>query len=342
MATLKTASVLAFERKLSNSDALMHAGLWQQRDKADSWPAVSLREKDVRGTISNRQKNAIQSDPAKLDQEVQKANLQRVDVATLPFDTDTLKLSFSLRVLGELEQPSACNSPEYQQALQDVIKTYVTEFGYQELARRYASNIASGRFLWRNRVGAEGIEVRVSHIEQQQVVNSWVFDGHDFDMRSFDFDSADLQALGTVIANGLLGESFAFLKVDAFVRLGEGQEVFPSQELVLDSGNSKENKKSKILYDVNNVAAMHSQKIGNALRTVDTWYTGADELGPISVEPFGSVTNRGKAYRQPAEKMDFYTLLDNWVLKGKAPEAEQQHYVIANLIRGGVFGGKSE
>ncbi|MGB0734253.1 MAG: type I-F CRISPR-associated protein Cas7f/Csy3 [Pontibacterium sp.] len=28
--------------------------------------------------------------------------------------------------------------------------------------------------------------------------------------------------------------------------------------------------------------------------------------------------------------------------KGKEPEVEQQHYVIANLIRGGVFGSKSE
>lgn len=40
--------------------------------------------------------------------------------------------------------------------------------------------------------------------------------------------------------------------------------------------------------------------------------------------------------------MDFYTLLDNWVTKGQAPEAGQQHFVMATLIRGGVFGEKSE
>lgn len=40
--------------------------------------------------------------------------------------------------------------------------------------------------------------------------------------------------------------------------------------------------------------------------------------------------------------MDFYTLLDNWVTKGKVPEVEQQHYVMAILIRGGVFGEKGE
>ncbi len=50
------------------------------------------------------------------------------------------------------------------------------------------------------------------------------------------------------------------------------------------------------------------------------------------------MTNRGKAYRQPKEKTDFYNLLDNWLLKDKAPELEQQHYVMAMLVRGGVFG----
>ena len=89
---------------------------------------------------------------------------------------------------------------------------------------------------------------------------------------------------------------------------------------------------------------MHSQKIGNALRTIDTWYPKdqeSKELGPIAVEPYGSVTSQGKAYRQPKDKADFYNLLDKWVLKGEAPkEIGDQHYVMATLIRGGVFGEK--
>ena len=103
------------------------------------------------------------------------------------------------------------------------------------------------------------------------------------------------------------GDGFVLLKVQAFVKLGDGQEVFPSQELILDSGSSKD-RKSKTLYEVNQTAAMHSQKIGNAIRTIDDWYPESQELGPISVEPFGSVTNRGKAYRQPKQKMDHYRL----------------------------------
>ncbi|MEG2041280.1 MAG: type I-F CRISPR-associated protein Csy3 [Hafnia sp.] len=310
---IKTASVLAFERKLANSDALMFAGKWDDIN-GGVWQPIHIQEKAVRGTISNRLKNAIASDPAKLDAEIQKANLQRVDVAALPMDADTLKVTFTLRVLGHLSTPSVCNDREYQVALQDVIEGYISEHGFTELAARYAENLANGRFLWRNRVGAEAIKVHISSGEQR-----WTF-----------------EALAQVIESGLRGDGFVLLTVEAFVQLGAGQEVFPSQELVLDSNS----KKSKVLYQVSNVAAMHSQKIGNALRTIDTWHPMVDSLGAIAVEPYGSVTSRGVACRQPKEKMDFYTLLDKWVTKGDKPAVEQQHYVMAILIRGGVFGEK--
>ncbi|WP_444823374.1 type I-F CRISPR-associated protein Csy3 [Yersinia pseudotuberculosis] len=331
-ATIKTASVLAFERKLSNSDAMMYAGNWGQ---TDNWQPIIIKEKAVRGTISNRLKNALASDPVKLDAEIQKANLQRVDVAALPFDTDTLKMSFTLRVLGNLVTPSVCNDQEYQAELASVINGYISEQSFSVLAARYAENLANGRFLWRNRVGAEDIKVCIT-----SQTKSYQFDSNEFSLRQFSQPSKELTALAQEIEQGLAGNGFAFFTVDAFVRLGNGQEVFPSQELVLDSNS----KKSKVLYQIDGIAALHSQKVGNALRTIDDWYPDATELalGPIAVEPYGSVTSRGKAYRQPKQKMDFYTLLDNWVTKGTVPAVEQQHYVMATLIRGGVFGEKGE
>ena len=125
------------------------------------------------------------------------------------------------------------------------------------------------------------------------------------------------------------------LSVTAFVRIGAAQEVFPSQELILDKGKST---KSKTLYAVSGIAGIHSQKLGNALRTIDTWYPLADESGPIAVEPYGSVTTQGRAFRQPRDKTDFYTLLDNWLIRDQVPPAANQHFVMATLIRGGVFG----
>jgi CRISPR-associated protein Csy3 len=342
MSTLKTASVLAFERKLCNSDGLMYAGSWKYKNDESAWKSIKLRHKDVRGTISNRLKNPLTTDPLKLDADIQKANLQAVDVATLPFQADTLKLVFTLRVIGGLSQPTACNSQAYQSVLTNKIGVYLKEQQCQELSLRYAENIASGRFLWRNRMVAEEIEIRVSLIEGDQVKNTWCFDGRQFSLRNFSVNKdQQILQLAETIRMGLLGESYVFLKIEAFARIGAGQEVYPSQELVRETGNEKY-KKSKILYSVDEVAAMHSQKIGNAIRTIDTWYPQADELGPISVEPYGSVTNRGIAYRKPNEKMDFYTLLDGWIIKDKIPSIEQQHFVVACLIRGGVFGEKSK
>lgn len=333
---IKTASVLAFERKIDPSDALMSAGAWEQRSTSASWAPVTVREKSVRGTISNRLK-AKEQDPAKLDASIQSPNLQRVDVATLPSEADTLRVYFTLRVLGGAGTPSACNDADYQAKLLQTVSKYVAEHGFGALAERYAANIANARFLWRNRIGAEAIEVVVNRLKGGAADRSWKFDALGLNLRSFE-KNADVASLADAIAEGLAGRGHVLLEVIAHVRVGQGQEVFPSQELILDKGSEKKGQKSKTLYSVKDVAAIHSQKVGNALRTIDTWYPDSADLGPIAVEPYGSVTSQGKAYRQPKQGVDFYSLLDGWVLKDKVPAPEQQHYVMANLIRGGVFG----
>lgn len=331
---LKTASVLAFERKLDPSDALFHAGDWHARN---NWQPLAVREKSVRGTISNRLKTKDQ-DPAKLDAAIENPNLQTVDVAALPHDADTLRVSFTLRVLGGAGTPSACNAADYRQKLLDTVQGYVGTHGFGELARRYAHNLANGRFLWRNRIGAEQVEVQVAHLVDGKAAKQWTFDALSLSLRNFDVSgpaAAELGELSTLLADGLRGDRHVLLGVTAYVRVGVGQEVFPSQELILDRGKGD---KSKTLYQVGGIAGIHSQKLGNALRTVDTWYPDSGDLGPIAVEPYGSVTTEGRAYRQPKAKADFYNLLDSWLLKDKVPSEGDQHFVMATLIRGGVFG----
>jgi len=338
MTDLKTASVLAFERKLDPSDALFSAGCWSDIENGTQWPKVIVCEKSVRGTISNRLKTKDQ-DPAKLDASIANPNLQTVDVAMLPNNTDTLRVRFTLKILGGAGTPSACNNAEYQQQLQSTVQQYVETNGFTTLANRYAHNLVNGRFLWRNRLGAEEIKIQVHQLKRGERNKSWFFNSLDFSQRNFALPNntgSDFQSLTKVIENGLSGKAYALLEVIAYARVGDGQEVYPSQELILDRGKGK----SKTLYTVDEVAAMHSQKIGNALRTIDTWYSDEQDLAPIAVEPYGSVTSQGKAYRQPKQKIDFYNLLDKWVLKDTVPNEGNQHFVMATLIRGGVFGEK--
>ena len=215
---LKTASVLAFERKHANSDGFMYSGNWSEKDNAENWNPLAIQSKDVRGTISNRLKSAIANDALKLDAEIQKANLQRVDTAALPMTNDTLKVSFTMRVLGGLSTPSACNNRDYQAALSAVIDDYISRENFTELSKRYAENLANGRFLWRNRVGAEAIEIRISQMSSDTAINSWVFDAYSFDMREFGSQSERLKPLAELIQQGLSGDSFVLLKIFKFLR----------------------------------------------------------------------------------------------------------------------------
>ena len=328
------ASVLAFEKKLVPSDGYFYGTSWENRNEQTP---LKLIPKSVRGTISNRLKPAVAGDPMKLNAEVEKANLQTVDACALGEHQDTLKVGFTLKVLGGIENPSACNNETFLNSYRSVAQNYIEKYGFTELAKRYALNIANARFLWRNRVGAEKVEVVVTVNDQATVT----FNALEYALHNFDQVDEKVQALANQIASALRGEvPYLLIKVEAYALVGKGQEVYPSEELVLDKGKGE---KSKILYHVNDVAAMHSQKLGNALRTIDTWYPEFDEKKTaIAIEPYGAVTNLGKAYRTPKEKKDFFTLFDKYALGDALENTEQEHYVMAVLIRGGVFGQSSK
>lgn len=331
-------SVLAFEKKLVASDGYMYGTTWENRSVV---VPLALKEKSVRGTISNRLNKAIKGDPQKLNAEVEKPNLQRVDACALEPDQDTLRLDFTLKVLGGITEPSACNNPLFKKSYSEAAQSYIDSEGFKELARRYVINLANGRFLWRNRVGVEAIEV-VIHAKNATVDEHFTFNGSEISTRHFDCQEKSVGDLAQLVANALSSQDeYVLLDINCFAKVGKAQEVYPSEELVLDKSSSKE-KKSKILYSVNGIAAMHSQKIGNALRTIDTWYPDHDDpqagVGPIAVEPYGAVTNLGKAFRTPKDKQDFYTFFDKWARGEKLNRIEELHYVMAVLVRGGVFG----
>jgi len=330
------ASVLAFEKKLVPSDAYMYGCTW---DKHEAATPLALNEKSVRGTISNRLKPALKKDSAKLNNDVEKPNLQTVDACSLGIEQDTLKLHFTLKVLGGLKQPSACNNAVFLDGYQKAVSAYLENQGMKELAVRYALNIANARFLWRNRFGAEEITVQVNALNKG-AEQSWSFNALAFNPRELKSEDAEVESLAERIALALSSDSnFLVLDINCFAKVGRAQDVYPSEELVFEKGKGE---KSKILYAVNGVAAMHSQKLGNALRTIDTWYPEHEDsvasVGPIAIEPYGAVTNLGKAFRTPADKQDFYTFFDNWARGGELGRVEDKHYVMAVLVRGGVFG----
>ena len=326
--SIKLPSVLSFERKLETSDALMYAGNWGDSEKLNSqeWLPISITKRQNRSTQSAYGiDDAKKSEPNPVSSDSDDANL--------PHDTDTLKVCFSLRVIGNVGKPFACNAPDFDVVVSKQVQAYKeADEGLKTLALRYAYNFVNGRFLWRNRVCAEKIFIHVKTEAFQEGV--W-FNAYDFSLSDFDKNAehADLQRLAEIIYEGLKAgnNSFTFIEVDAYVKLGNGQHVFPSQEMNMGE-------KKKVLFQLNKCAAIHNVKIGNAIRTIDNWYKKADF--PIAVEPYGSVTQMGQAYRK--SKDDLYTLMLNWLNKKENVSDEDKHFVVANLIRGGVFGGKGD
>lgn len=338
MAKKKLPSVLAFEKKLVPSSGYMYGALWEERKK-DRKP-LKLITKSVRGTISNRQKSNIKNDPEKLNAEVEKANLQTVDTCVLGSDQNTLILNFTLKVLSGVEHPSVCNDEDFSRSCTGAVRGYIEKEGFKELGFRYAMNLANARFLWRNRVGAESIEIiiKTNILEEKE----WIFDSLELPFQDFETRDDKVEDLGSYIAEALSGKrDHLLLDVTAYAKIGRAQEVYPSEELVFEKGRGD---KSKILFEVDGIAGMHSQKIGNAIRTIDTWYPEYNEsiTGPIAIEPYGAVTTLGKAYRTPTKKVDFYTYFDQFGMGAKLSSIEAEHYVIAILVRGGVFGESSK
>ncbi|QDF67374.1 type I-F CRISPR-associated protein Csy3 [Shewanella sp. SNU WT4] len=322
-------SVLAFDRKLEPSDALMFSGCWCDTGDDKKWAPIKLFERRNRAVKSNFSQEVL-NDEEELQKQITEANLSWGDDAALHHNHDTLKVSFSLRVIAGLAKPSVCNDTNFEARYREKISAYV-ETGLGELANRYAYNIANGRFLWRNRVGALGAKIIVSHSSLDKPL---VFNAYDFSLHQTTSDNPELETLANLIHQGLGGAENILLKINAFVQLGDQQRVWPSQEMVL---NSPKGSKSRHLFNLNGQAAMHCEKIGNALRTIDDWYPNA--TSPIAVEAYGTVTQRGVAYR--SSRNDFKTLLLAWL--NEADDSVQlvtdnKHFVAAMLIRGGVFG----
>jgi len=333
----KIASNLSFYRHIEPGEGLMYATAHGGGD----WEPIPVREKSVRGTKAHRPKRTEAGiDWAKVDRDAAEPNPQTVEHAILPPGKDTLVVQFPLKIFGGVGLPHACNDQEVAGGLAKMRATYMEGDAVYTLGNRYAANIANGRWLWRNLMGAEDVTVHVEELQGGATVREWFFDAATIPFDSFRKPDPDVVTLGEVIGDTLrkkgtsVSRPHAQFRVTGKARIGGCHEVYPSQLMALEEVKGK----GHLLHKIGGQAAMTSQKIGNAIRHIDTWH-GNPDFGPIAVEPFGSVTSMGVALR-PRET-NFYSIFDAWV-GGEEPPLTDQHFVMAVLIRGTVAGGKDD
>jgi len=351
--SLKT-NMLAFSRSLELSDGLMQAGIWGSEQ--DAPVPVEVRRIGVRGQTSNAS--------SKTDKENWGAsNPQLVDIATMPPERDMLLISFTLRVLANSRKPFATDSFEVANSYHRLAEAFDAAGGYAELARRYLSNIANGRFAWRN----------ASLTDEADVTVSWAnrtirFDPSGIsltrvptlpDLSAAVTDGAELASLVDGFAKALSNPATPMnLNVTWRARVNELAQVYPSQ--VYPGTDIKADEKGKTLAKIRrtiglrvvDAAILHQQKIGAAIRWIDDWH-GVEEFGlePVPANPYAGVQEMGVALRAKGKNnpiktpaKSFYDIL----AKPACIESDIQSskvgpeffFVMANLVRGGVFGDK--
>lgn len=345
MAKLDLPNMLNYTRSIIPSNGVF----FYVEDGAEK--PVTVTQQTVRGTIANYG-NVYKKDKQD-DKEIAKqldpenANIQRVDICYLPNHIERFHLRFSVTFAPHSLASGACNHPAYADLLVKFAETYKAHSGYETLAERYLQNLINGRWMWRNRYAADK-EVVITISGAKEVAYTFKVQAnyeHDY---SKDTGFAELK---TGIMNALSGDEAVFrINITGSGVLGMGQEVYPSQEFVEAHHNSKV---SKVLCSIPPTgemrqAAMHSQKIGNAIRTIDDWYIDENrDYGKIAVEPYGVVPSRSEAVRLPNTGSDLYTYLKNlehWTesLSSGKSIPDEVHYVMACLIRGGVYSGEKK
>lgn len=335
-------NVLNYERSLHPTTAAFYAV------NADGRTPVRVSQVTVLGVRADPIENAVEADYAS-------GNPQRVETAALPIGYDSLRVAFGLTITPSSLSPRACDLPAFRDALRRYAATYRDATGFMELARRYAANIANARFCWRNLALASSCEVTV---QVGQVAHR--FDALEFDRANFSVPAGaetGLDAVAAQIAQGLGGPRPTRLRVEALLELGDGATVWPSQEFAERGGSTDI---GKVLFkfpshDVTDATGFHEQKVGAALRTIDTWHGGCRlesqavivQAGePVCVNPYAQareahVVLRG---RDGGGAKDFYTLLKERYARTPSEPDDDDHFLMANLVRGGVFpvGGKRE
>lgn len=295
---------------------------------------LSLKEITVLGTLSSYGEQSKTND-------VPVGNIQKVDSCFLPSEHSFLHVKGNIKFSNQIESINA-NSTDYIKALKAIYKDYASENNFSELADRYLIQLLSGSTLFRNKYSPD---IVLSLNFAQKSLEIPVNQRYEFsDIEPLKSKFPEINEIKSSIFKALSGkeDDVFILEYEYVTNMGFGQEVYPSQEFV----ESKKDNKGKVLFETmyngNKITGLHSQKVGNAIRTIDTWFSEESVL-PIPVDPFGPDKKNG-CFRRGGNKKSVFDILELVVNKKINEEKIEYnsgdlHYLIASLLRGGVYSG---
>ncbi|MDD5272369.1 MAG: type I-F CRISPR-associated protein Csy3 [Methylovulum sp.] len=373
----KHPSTLAFTRSLEPSIFAFSAT--RSTGPKDSQPVLVTLEA-LRGTISNFMDSSVlqghlaKTNDEKSEKNPRNANLQSVEKATLPIGYDTLIIEGHISFLANTAHSCMSNDPAFMDTYGPYHQHFTDQGGWQLLAERYVMNMANGRWLWRNRsqvaqadngkltlilsyqasgmAEAESIHVDALNIAAKDCLKIAAIS-----------DTAVQQQLETLrdhIAAALCAQGAdawkhglrVNLKAEAVI--GAGATVYPSQEFATNKDKDTDGREISKILAKRRISAdqyqaiLHEQKVGNAIRTIDTWYD--ESLGDnraIAAEPYGVVTTESMVYRDNKKARHFYDIIGKLDKELARLQQDPQltpddYFFMSVIVRGGVLGGEGK
>lgn len=341
----KLPGVTSLTRRINVTDALFYSEMPDGSEKP-----ILVRRLGLRGTQN------VNGDK-KEGREV--SNVQLTDTAKSDADAVGVIIKTGIRFIALRDGLHSCALAKsddrdllvnFKESLSGFLDRAISEkSALLEIGCRYARNMANGRWLWRNRQFAQKVTVDVK-------VDGllFTFDSLDIPLNEFDDYNASEMHIGKMIAYSLAGKndlSFELIaKLDFGTSMNGSIEVYPSQNYLTDKpkgfarslyavGESQlRSRPDMIEFEAMRIvghAAIRDTKAANALRTIDTWYPDYDSYKmPIAVEPCGANLGTQVMHRIGKKDSSFAYFKKLNIIE---PASDEGLFVIASMIRGGVY-----
>lgn len=345
--SIKLPSLLSYTRSISPSVGLFY-GVENIEDAT-----VKSKRKPVKVTSVG-----LVSTISNYSEDIEKAlanngkNLQKTQMALIPESCNYCVMEFSINVSNNFKNPQNCNDINFRKEVNSFVKSYIESGKVKELAKLYLTNILTARYLFRNLSTSEKVRVII-----QDNNNVFTFDSYSKVHTLAQFKKSEeleaIEYLTNELTDALSGtaediEGFKIQKIvnwkiTAVFEAAPNSEVYPSQEYIEDNKEGKIISSLRIESNEDNQAVYHSQKIGNAIRTIDIWYPEYDaeeRQYPLPVEPYGIDRTDESVQRKEENFYKYLAKVDEY--NKKAPEDDVSNFIIACLVRGGVYSGGKE
>lgn len=345
---------LAYERSINPSDVCFFV-VWPDGTKEPLryTSRIALGQMETASLAYDSKGNIKESATA---EKLAHGNPHDGDFCSIPFGASHIECFFSISFSSELRKPYKCNSNTVKDTLIKLIELYEKRIGWQVLVSRYLINVCNGSWLWKNTKYAYRYNVELTPWPWSE--EPVLFENIRTEYREESAFEAHQQwsAIRQLVVDAFSqSNGLAIFEVKATLVLPSNQQIHPSQAFTEKESTvtTKSGNKTRTFQNtqIENVRSpiIGIYKVGAAIATIDDWYPNA--LEPLRVSRFGAHKGDVTCYRHPSTQKDLFSIIQNaaqYIECLSAPEKLSQettndlHYLVANLIKGGMFQHKGD